>query len=480
MLSTKRKTKIWIGAIVFVGVPIVSLVIGGIIEYAQAYHHFDVVVLSYLGIPAFFAAMAAAMVLCAVLKYALKSGQKRKTGMVFAAMVGMPLVFMFSACWVWIVCTWAAYLGASGLGYEAFEFQISSLGLYGCFLVIVLLLSAVAAAARALYSSFRNDKTPRRRSERRKWCLQGMCVAFSLLTMAVALPSLKRLVETPCESTVQWLMRWTEPTAILHMSLAVFAGVELFVGVRYLFDGVHSKAAEGAVLLSLGCVNSFAIWAAAFMMRRSVSLYVVGFQMVCTILLHFILAVPHPSQSPDEPMRPDENEGSGGDHILKRNVLIFCIAAVLAVIICIVFVFCRQKTDNVFDQLYYEVKTVGRGGDSVLLSGTETAYADFDFGMFQNIQIPDMDMCLSIDSQSLYLLFFNHPETEAWNTSYCVLYRYDVDDKKLYGEETISYLSDNFLGGYFQWCTDAGEENAYSLNDLGEYTFIFQETVNYN
>lgn len=162
----------------------------------------------------------------------------------------------------------------------------------------------------------------------------------------------------------------------------------------------------------------------------------------------------------------------------KRKKFICCVAVIL--VVCMIFVVRSRKTDNVFDQLYLEVKAVRRGGDSVLISGTETAYADYDVGQFQNIQILDLDMAISIDKDSLYLLFFNTPEIEKWNTSYCDLYRYDVHDKKLYGEESLDYLKDNFLFHYFKWCDDAKDVNEYSLDKLGEYTFTLQEMVTRN
>jgi len=162
----------------------------------------------------------------------------------------------------------------------------------------------------------------------------------------------------------------------------------------------------------------------------------------------------------------------------KRKKLIVCI--VVALVICIVFAVRSRKTDNVFDQLYREVNTVRRWGDSVLISGTESAYTDYDIGEFVSIQIPDRDMAVFNDKESLYLLFFNNSEVEKWNTSYCVLYRYDVRDKKLYGEESLDYLKDNFLSHYFKWWDDAGDRNKYSLDSLGEYTFTLQEMVNYN
>ena len=139
-----------------------------------------------------------------------------------------------------------------------------------------------------------------------------------------------------------------------------------------------------------------------------------------------------------------------------------------------------KEPENIFDQLYSEVESVKKGNDSILLTGTETAYADYDFGHFENVQIPDLDMCLDIDDKSLYILFFNTSETGEWNTSFCILYRYDVDDKKLYGERSLDYLNDNFLSHFFEWCNASGETSIYSLQNLGYYTFTLQEQVYYN
>ena len=162
---------------------------------------------------------------------------------------------------------------------------------------------------------------------------------------------------------------------------------------------------------------------------------------------------------------------------VQRISVLFCIMAVLLTSVSCVGI---RKTENVFDQLYYEIKSVKMGCDSVLLTGTQTAYAEYDFGAFENIQIPELDMCLDFDDKSLYILFFNHSETEKWNTSFCVLYRYDIGDQKLYGERDLDYLNDNFLSHYFEWCNTSKNPSSYSFQNLGSYTFTPQETVHYN
>ena len=157
-----------------------------------------------------------------------------------------------------------------------------------------------------------------------------------------------------------------------------------------------------------------------------------------------------------------------------------CVSTILLCLCCCSFTSCTHKTDNVFDQLYYEVKSVSKGRESVLTSGTESAWVDYDLGEFVSVQIPDLDMSLDFDDDSLYILFFNHDKVEKWDLSYCVLYRYDKEDKKLYGEESFDYLEKNFLSYYFRWFKDTDFDNAYSLNELGNYTFTYQESVHYN
>ncbi len=169
----------------------------------------------------------------------------------------------------------------------------------------------------------------------------------------------------------------------------------------------------------------------------------------------------------------------------RKITTIVLIVCVLLVLICafavyVVYSYFHPKTDNVFDQLYYEVRNVKWGGDSVLVSGTKSAYTDYDFGFFQNIQIPDLDMCLSIREDTLDILFFNTGENGEWNTSYCIHYAYKLKEKKLYGEDSLDYLLENFLNDYFQWQSDAEIENPYTPINLGTYDFEQKETVYYD
>ena len=165
----------------------------------------------------------------------------------------------------------------------------------------------------------------------------------------------------------------------------------------------------------------------------------------------------------------------------KKRILIFVLVAVLLILACAIAFWHSQRAneitvDNIFDQLYLEVNRVKNGKTSVLITGNESAYADYDFGEFQSIQIQELEMSLSVNENTLHILFFNR---SGENNSKTVHYRYDVSSKTLYAEESVNYLVHNFLAAYFQWCKDVGQENKFSLLDFGEYNFVQQERVTY-
>ncbi len=136
-----------------------------------------------------------------------------------------------------------------------------------------------------------------------------------------------------------------------------------------------------------------------------------------------------------------------------------------------------EETINVFEQIYLDTQRVERGKNSILLSGTESAYADYDVGIFQNIVIPDLQLTIEISNDSLYLYFYN--QNEERDTSKSILYRYNRETQTLYGEQSLAYLKDHFLSYYYDWYHNANYPIDYTLESLGNYTFVQQEKVYY-
>ncbi|MBQ2785515.1 MAG: hypothetical protein IJF02_03325 [Oscillospiraceae bacterium] len=164
--------------------------------------------------------------------------------------------------------------------------------------------------------------------------------------------------------------------------------------------------------------------------------------------------------------------------ITKEVGIIFLVVALL-ILASAVAIYSYFSSDNVFDQLHWEVKKAEYGMDSVLVSGTESAYVDYDFGMFASLQIPELDMAMSFHNNELHFLFFDIPDPDGPNSTQYVHYRYNFEDNTLYGERSVEFLKDHLLTFYFQWCKNAGIENSFSLDDLGEFTFILRENVYY-
>lgn len=166
-----------------------------------------------------------------------------------------------------------------------------------------------------------------------------------------------------------------------------------------------------------------------------------------------------------------------GSGLISKKKVILAISCVLAVILALLLWHIYSKLPkNVFDQIYWEVKKAEYKQDSVLLSGTDSAEARYDRNLFTfdfaGISIPDLDMDIFEHDGYLHITFIQYNEYGQDASTHFV---YNPNTKKLYGEQSMQYLVDNFLVHYFGWWADAGKENRYSCDDLGKFTFIASE-----
>lgn len=160
-----------------------------------------------------------------------------------------------------------------------------------------------------------------------------------------------------------------------------------------------------------------------------------------------------------------------------KPIDIVSIAMLLAIAVFFagyVYSYFHPNTYNVFDQVYYDVRSEKHGLNTVLTAGTKSAYADYDFGSFMGIRIPSLHMYLGIHGHTLDILFYNTDPDADWS---CICYTYNVKEKRLYGERTPDYLVDHFLSAYFSWRAKVYSSDPYSQDDLGEYEFELQENV---
>lgn len=255
----------------------------------------DEVFIIHFAVQSFLAAMCLHM----VWQYIRREDQKRKIGMLLAAMTGIPSIYILCVCWVWIIGLVITYIGGTWRSEAPFSFLFSAFWLYGCAWIILLAVCAVAAIVSKIVSAYRRKRTPRQKSRIIQRCLRGGAIAFGILTVAVLLHGLNGFVQSSPQLLSQRLLDWQKPTAILYVCLAMIAGIDLFLGMGYMLGDLRKKTSVGVALLSLGSLSSFVIWVEAAMMRsayvspedRSFCLYIGVLQMVVTLLLHGVAAV---------------------------------------------------------------------------------------------------------------------------------------------------------------------------------------------
>ncbi len=169
----------------------------------------------------------------------------------------------------------------------------------------------------------------------------------------------------------------------------------------------------------------------------------------------------------------------------KSTIIILSVIGLIAILIasvCGVFVYKRTFTKNVFEDIYYELEAIemGKHYDECVLLSTEESYADFDLGSFQMIGIPELDVSISNAKGYVMIRIYQTVRKDPYNPEItCVMYRYNIEDKTLYGERDFEFLEERFLKHYFEWCESSGERQRHSLDDLGDFTFEVQTDFDY-
>ncbi len=127
------------------------------------------------------------------------------------------------------------------------------------------------------------------------------------------------------------------------------------------------------------------------------------------------------------------------------------------------------RPDNVYEEIWNLYVKEQFGGDTVLTTSKENSEAQYEFGQFMYIRIPDYSMIISWESRTLAFDFFTDDERIL------VKFLYDYETKTLYGEEEFEYFAENFLQHYLEWNK---EETKYSLDNLGNVDFQYVEYAN--
>ena len=131
---------------------------------------------------------------------------------------------------------------------------------------------------------------------------------------------------------------------------------------------------------------------------------------------------------------------------------------------------------NVFEEIWNMLAVEKRGGETLLTTGSEDAYVDWDFGIdFVGVYIPSCNA-------SLHFRWYNHEIEHMtiyfWLDDAHYQFRYVYETKVLYGDVEHAYLVENLLVDYFQWFEATSHlSSKFSLDDLGDYTYQFADPI---
>ena len=134
------------------------------------------------------------------------------------------------------------------------------------------------------------------------------------------------------------------------------------------------------------------------------------------------------------------------------------------------------RVDNVYEEIWNMVNSEKNGTQTILTTSIEGAEVDYDFGCFEQVNIPVNDeyrvaLCfyqneLHQDELCIWLFEKNSKNHDAA----CYVYNYQTNT--LYGDQEESHLIDKFTSLYYSWI---GNDGKFNSENQGDYTFVFEE-----
>ncbi len=122
---------------------------------------------------------------------------------------------------------------------------------------------------------------------------------------------------------------------------------------------------------------------------------------------------------------------------------------------------------NVYENIWNMVAYERLGMETVLTRRTKGAYAEYDRGEFQGIQIPECGVSISINGDEMLLKVQKSDGKGGWLDGEYFEYVYNCETDTLCGNENEEYLHKRFLKYYYVWITTA---NKYTESEPGRYS----------
>jgi hypothetical protein len=139
-----------------------------------------------------------------------------------------------------------------------------------------------------------------------------------------------------------------------------------------------------------------------------------------------------------------------------------------------------SQPQNVYEEIWNLLLTEERTSkNTVLTTSTEDAEVDWEaLGGFEGVHIPECHMSIrwwTYNNRETEL-YFTISRSSDWHEN--ARYIYNRTTNTLYGDTAESFLLDNFIKDYFQWCEDAENFSSdYSMEDMGDVTFQYVEDL---
>lgn len=135
------------------------------------------------------------------------------------------------------------------------------------------------------------------------------------------------------------------------------------------------------------------------------------------------------------------------------------------------------RVDNVYEEIYNMVISERNGSQTILTTSIEGSEVDYDFGCFEQVNIPVNDeysVVLSfVNQDELSILIFenNNFENDSIRRK-SSRYVYDYQSNTLYGNREEAHLIEAFISPYYSWI---GNDGKFDSEHNGNYTYVYTE-----
>ena len=129
------------------------------------------------------------------------------------------------------------------------------------------------------------------------------------------------------------------------------------------------------------------------------------------------------------------------------------------------------NVENVFDEIWNLFISESHGTRTILTKSTEGAFADYDLGWFQNVQIPEIGIVIAMDEGKALVFYFHENGMEQQTTKHFV---YSYPNKTLYYDRDPDSFFQGFLKAYCEW---AGKNSKFAMDRLGKVETVFCDPI---